>query len=93
MEAALRREVKEETGLVITWAEFLFYHDSLPTEEGGMHCVNFYFLCRAEGKITLNEESSDFAWIGPDDLSSLNIVFRNDEALRWYFRKFTEDVR
>lgn len=81
---ALRNEIAEETGLRCRGAEFLFYQDSLPLTPGGMHCINFYFRCDATGEVTLNNESIDYAWAAPDQLSEFDIAFRNDEGIRRY---------
>jgi 8-oxo-dGTP diphosphatase len=85
VEAALAREIGEETGLRLREAAFLFFQDSLPASPGAMHCLNFYFHCRVDGSLRLNDESSDQAWLGPDELAGYRIVFGNDEALRRYF--------
>ena len=90
VEEAARQELREETGLECVSLRFLFYHDSLPPEPGKMHCINLYFECRASGTVALNEEASDYAWISPDDLERYTIVFRNDEALRTYWRQRVE---
>jgi mutator protein MutT len=84
---ALVREVFEETALRLQSAKLLILQDSLPTETGGMHCLNLYFHCRVAGELALNEESSTFAWVTASDMSAYDIVFRNDEALRVYFSK------
>ncbi|MGD2154271.1 MAG: hypothetical protein PVG79_13455, partial [Gemmatimonadales bacterium] len=68
-------------------ARFLFYQDSLPPEPGSMHCINLYFECSVAGDLTMNPESSDWAWIGPDQLGEYDIVFRNDEALTQYWAR------
>ena len=89
VEKTAAKELREETTLECTKMEFLFYQDSLPVRPGGMHCINLYFRCEVSGEIELNEESSEYAWIGPDDLDDYDIVFRNDEALLRFFRKDT----
>ena len=40
-----------------------------PIAAGKMHCVNLYFRCTAVGTVTLNEESSEFAWLTPQALA------------------------
>jgi hypothetical protein len=50
-----------------------------------MHCINLYFECSVSGDVKLNPESSEWAWITPDELDRYEIVFRNDEALRRYW--------
>ena len=85
VEQSARKELREETALEARDPKFLFYQDSLPSEAGSMHCINFYFECGASGEFELNPESSDWAWIGPSELAEYEIVFRNDEGLRQYW--------
>lgn len=83
------KELREETSLVCTSEKFLFLQDSLPLKPGKMHCINLYFECTVTGEIQLNEESSEYAWIGPSDLTRYEIAFRHDEGLRWFWEKKT----
>lgn len=87
VEEAAAYELFEETSLVCTSTRFLFYQDSLPLEPGGMHCINLYLEIDAQGTIRLNEESSQFAWVGPEDLPNYEIAFRNDAALVRYWKE------
>jgi 8-oxo-dGTP diphosphatase len=87
VEKSAARELKEETSLDFDSLQFLFYQDSLPLKPGGMHCINMYFECAVSGKIVLNHESSQFAWIGPSDIGDYDIAFRNDEALIQYWEQ------
>jgi 8-oxo-dGTP pyrophosphatase MutT (NUDIX family) len=87
VEQAASKELREETELECESARFLFYQDSLPPEPGSMHCINFYFECSVTGGLTINPESSEWAWIGPDELEKYNIVFRNGEALADYWAR------
>jgi mutator protein MutT len=82
---AVTKELREETSLTCTSATFLFYQDSLPHDPGRMHCVNLYFECECSGKIELNEESGEFAWIGRDELDRYEIAFANDLGLMRYW--------
>jgi 8-oxo-dGTP diphosphatase len=85
VEEEVRKELLEETSLECTSARFLFYQDSLPLAPGGMHCINLYFECTVRGSIRLNEESGKFAWIGPKELKTYQLTFRNDEGLNRYW--------
>ena len=83
---AVAREVIEETSLVCKEIKFLFYQDSLPDENLELHFVNLVFLCKVTGSIKLNAESSDFAWLGPDEVPKYKIAFRNDKTLIQYWQ-------
>ena len=85
MEQAVRREVKEETGLSCTSCRFLFCQDSLPFEPGGMHCLNLYFEVAVEGEPCATGEAIEFAWVSCGDLGNYQIGFRNCEGLLRYF--------
>jgi 8-oxo-dGTP diphosphatase len=85
-EAALARELFEETRLRLVSCEFFLLQDNPPEQAEVMHCITHYYICRTEGEVLINDESCEFAWIGPGDLAGYEIVFRNDEAIRLYFR-------
>lgn len=85
IEEAVELEILEELSMQLVSARFFFYQNSLPPELGGLHYINFYFLCIINGDLRLNDESSDFAWIGPSDLQKYEIVFKNEEAILRHF--------
>jgi 8-oxo-dGTP diphosphatase len=85
-EAAVVREVKEETGLDIR-PEFLFYQDMItpetrPQDEG--HDVVLVFHTMAQGTVMINEESTEFRWLAPQDALKMKLAFRCNETVeRW----------
>ena len=81
-EHTVDKELAEETGLVAKDVVFLFYQNSLPIEAGKMHCLNLYFRCTVQGRVTLNRESSDFVWLTPQEALAKKPVFGAEEALR-----------
>ncbi len=85
---AMVKEIKQETSLTSKHMEFLFILENLPSQESELHYVNLAFVCSAEGKVQLNHESSDYAWIDSGDLNNYNIAFKNDEILLkyWYLK-------
>ncbi len=93
VEQAAARELEEETGLRGRTLRFLFYQDSLPRAPGLMHCIIFYLECEVHGGLALNPESTDSAWIGPEDLSRFQIAFRNDEGLQRYWSERAGSLR
>jgi 8-oxo-dGTP diphosphatase len=82
---AMAREIKQETSLNCTDIKFLFNHENLPSEDSELHYVNLVFKCSDGGKVKINYESSDYAWINLSDLTNYNIAFKNDEILRRYW--------
>ncbi len=81
VEAAAKKELLEETSLICQKPRFLFHQDSLPPYPGSMHCINFYYECTVTGELNVNPESSDWIWMGPEELEAHEVVFRNDEAV------------
>ena len=82
---AMEREIRQETSLICKEIDFLFYLENLPSEESNLHYVNLIYECVTAGKLFLNNESSDFAWIGPEDLENYEIVFRNEVIIKRYW--------
>jgi phosphoglycolate phosphatase len=66
-EAALRREIKEETGLKVTDIEFVLVQDCIRSKEfyRDAHFVLLNYACRCTGKprVKLNDEGQDFRWL------------------------------
>jgi nucleoside triphosphatase len=76
MEDALRREVKEETGLDIYDVEFAslqeFIFDEAFHEE--RHFIFIDFVCRTDSnKVVLNAESQEYVWVSLEEASRLPI--------------------
>ena len=84
---AVAMEVEEETSLICKQIKFLFYMDNLPGQGLDLHYVTLYFLCTAEGALQLNNESSEYAWIGPGETGKYKIAFGNEKALKRYWEK------
>jgi phosphoglycolate phosphatase-like HAD superfamily hydrolase/ADP-ribose pyrophosphatase YjhB (NUDIX family) len=68
-EAALRREILEETGLKISNIKFVLAQDCIHSKEfyRDAHFVLLNYTCRRVGKtaVVLNEEGREFRWISP----------------------------
>ena len=67
-EAALRREIKEETGLNIMDIEFVLVQDCISSKEfyRDAHFVLLNYTCRCPAKnprVVLNEEAREFRWL------------------------------
>jgi ADP-ribose pyrophosphatase YjhB (NUDIX family) len=68
-EAALRREIKEETGLNVTDIEFVLVQDCIHSKEfyRDAHFVLLNYTCRCNGKprVKLNDEARESKWVKP----------------------------
>jgi len=80
LEAALRREVREELGIDLEAARPLLFKDDIleKTFEGGrrepLHMVFLVYVCRpASLSIVLNEEFSEYLWADPAKLQTLEL--------------------
>ncbi len=85
-EEAIVREIMEETSLRCNSVKFLFYQDNLPQKDEENQYLTLYFYCDVKGEIKLNKESSQFAWITFSEINKYDIAFKNDEAIRMYWK-------
>jgi ADP-ribose pyrophosphatase YjhB (NUDIX family) len=69
-EDALRREIKEETGLDIEEIEFVLVQDCIHSKEfyRDAHFILLNYACRCVGRpeVRLNEEAREFRWVTLD---------------------------
>jgi phosphoglycolate phosphatase len=69
-EAALRREIKEETNLEVSEIEFVMVQDCIHSKEfyRDAHFILLNYICQCVGTphVTLNEEARDFRWVTLD---------------------------
>lgn len=74
-EAALRREIVEETGLTIADIEFVMAQDCIHSEEfyRDAHFILLNYTCRCEGstEVRLNDEAQEFQWIALKEAAAL----------------------
>ena len=82
-----RKEVMEESGLVIKDLDFLFFDESLGSSFDKKHYISFYLLANGYGgRVELNEESSDYDWVKPAEIPMLEVAFNNDLAVNRYLQ-------
>jgi len=76
-EAALRREIKEETNLKVTDIQFVLVQDCIHSKEfyRDAHFVLLNYTCRVAGKanVKLNHEAQEFRWIKIADAKKLKL--------------------
>lgn len=76
-EAALRREIQEETGLKVTGIQFVLVQDCIHSKEfyRDAHFVLLNYTCRCVGKprVVLNEEGQEYRWLALADAKKLKL--------------------
>jgi phosphoglycolate phosphatase-like HAD superfamily hydrolase/8-oxo-dGTP pyrophosphatase MutT (NUDIX family) len=73
---ALRREVREETGLEIEEIRFELVQDCIEPPEfyHQAHFLLLNYTARAVGEaVTLNDEAEQFRWVAPDEAATMNL--------------------
>ena len=68
-EAALRREILEETGLVVDRIHFVLVQDCIHSpefyREAHFVLLNYTCVCAGQPAVRLNEEAREFRWLAP----------------------------
>src|SRR4029434_4917295 len=76
-EAALRREIQEETNLEITDIRFVLVQDCIHSKEffRDAHFVllNYTGVCVGQPRVRLNEEALEFRWVTPPEALGLRL--------------------
>ena len=76
-EAALRREIKEETDLEIQDIQFVLVQDCIGSREfyRDAHFVLLNYTCRCAGppEVRLNEEALEFRWVAPGEALKMRL--------------------
>jgi phosphoglycolate phosphatase-like HAD superfamily hydrolase/ADP-ribose pyrophosphatase YjhB (NUDIX family) len=76
-EAALRREIKEETNLKVNQIQFVLVQDCIRSKEfyKAAHFVLLNYTCRVIGKpvVKLNHEAQEFRWLKIADAKKLKL--------------------
>jgi phosphoglycolate phosphatase-like HAD superfamily hydrolase/ADP-ribose pyrophosphatase YjhB (NUDIX family) len=72
---ALRREIKEETGLEVEDIQFVLAQDCIHSKEfyREAHFVLLNYTCRSIGStaVTLNDEAREWRWVTPEEATAL----------------------
>lgn len=73
---ALRREIREETGLLIDEPRFVMVQDCIDSQEfyQAEHFLLLNYVARrSSGEVVLNDEAQEFQWLKPAEALELNL--------------------
>lgn len=80
IEQGVAREVKEETGLFVTDAQFLFSFPNDYMYAGfNVPTVDSFFLCRVanEDEVCASDDAADYQWVSPDKINPADFAFES----------------
>jgi ubiquinone/menaquinone biosynthesis C-methylase UbiE/ADP-ribose pyrophosphatase YjhB (NUDIX family) len=93
LEDALRREIKEETGLDIYDIQFLCFQEFVFDEVfwKPSHFIFFDHVCRTDcTQVRLNDEAQEYVWVSPEEALELPLEPYTETAIRAYLKKLAE---
>ena len=88
--AALRREIKEETGLDVYDIEFIGIQEFIFDEAfwKKRHFIFFDYACKTNSAhVKLNEESEEYLWAALEDIVDLPIEPYTQRSIQEYLKK------
>jgi ADP-ribose pyrophosphatase YjhB (NUDIX family) len=94
-EAALKREILEETALVIRDVRFVTVQESINSSEfyKPAHMLLLNYSCRVDdtAELTLNDEAEAFLWVSPSEASRLDLNTPTRQLLETWLAARTPD--
>ncbi|MFH0863577.1 MAG: NUDIX domain-containing protein [Candidatus Gottesmanbacteria bacterium] len=90
MENALKREIKEETGLKISDIKFLCFHEYIFGQYFWQkkHFIFFDFIAKTKStKVNLNHEGQEYIWVNPKKALDLPVEPYTKKTIKIYLRK------
>jgi len=90
MQDALRREVKEETGLDIYDIEFLMFQEFIFDDAfwEKRHFIFFDYISRTDSThVTLNSEAQEYVWVSLEEALELPLDPYTERAIRECLRR------
>lgn len=90
MEEALKREIKEETGLNIYDIEFLCFQEFVFDKAfwKKRHFIFFDFVCRTNSlKVNLDSEGQEYTWVSLEEALKLSTEPYTRQVIKEYIKK------
>ncbi|HCR55719.1 TPA: hypothetical protein DIV49_01995 [Candidatus Saccharibacteria bacterium] len=73
LEQALAREIREETGLSLLAVHKLLAAQDIFVNAKNVRVVRLTYVAKAEGKVVLSNEHSDYAWLTIENAMQANL--------------------
>ena len=73
LEDALRREIKEETGLEILDKPVLLGAQDIFVKKADLHVVRLTYSLQGSGDIIISDEHQEMRWVKPNEVITLNL--------------------
>ncbi len=89
---ALKREVKEETGMDVFDIKFINFQEFIYGEEfwKKRHFIFFDFACETKSaNVVLNDEAEEFVWVTPEEALKLPVEPYTKKAIEEFLKKET----
>jgi len=93
IEDALRREIKEETGLDICDIEFFFLHEFIfdKTFHKKRHFLFLDHICNTTStQVSLDQEGQEYVWVNPDEALNLQVEPYTRRIIEEYTKRAAE---
>lgn len=85
-EQAIKREVKEETGLIVKDLKFFGYYSEI-YKEINWHAVALIFICEADGDVKIGlREVKDYEWFDKLEALKQKLAFEHKKILTDYIK-------
>lgn len=89
-EKALKREIKEETGLDIYDIEFILWQEFIYGKEfwKKRHFIFFDFICKTDSSVVkLNSEGQGYVWVSPNEALKLSVEPYTKKTIEEYIKR------
>ena len=87
---AVKREVKEETGLDVDDVKFIMHQEFIFDEVfwKKKHFIFLDFACKTKlSQVTLNSEGQEYAWVTPEEALTMPVEPYTKKTIRTYLNK------